>query len=147
MYKNPLTAVVGEMPVTDRTSEGGRTLNESSHTPTRNKSIWYKALNQNLYIDALPPNYYNCHICLVEEKKHHAPKLPSSMSVSLSTYWAGRHLCWFMTKEHRLTDPLLPGVWWRLRDLPQDRQEDRLRLDLLRQVPTMDGDIAVDFWY
>ena len=65
--------------------------------------------------------------------------LPSSITLSLSTYWVGLHLCWNMTKEQRLTAPFLPGVWWSLRVSPQDRQEDRLRLDLLMQVPTKHG--------
>ena len=91
MYRDPFTAVVGEMPVTARTSEGGsRTLNENSHTPTRNKNIQYKALNQNLYIDALPPNCSNCHICLVEEKNIMPPNsLHPCLSPSILTGLGG----------------------------------------------------------
>ena len=62
---------------------------------------------------------------------------PFIITISLNTYWAGLHLCWNMTKEHRLTASLLP--------LPfQDGQEDRLRLDILMYVRTKDGDRGVD---
>ena len=71
----------------------------------------------------------------------------SSITVSLRTYWARLHLCWNMTKEHRLTAPLLRGVWWSLRVPPQDGQGDRLRLDLLMQVPTKDGETGMDSQY
>lgn len=155
------------MPARARTSEGGsRSLNESSHTPTRTKNVklqkalfqnclyscpliflyqishlssWggnpnqnqehkcHRALIWNLYTGVPPTLCPNCHVCLVEEKIMF-PTLPSSITFSLSTYWAGLHLCWSMTKEHRFTAPLLPAVWWSLRVYPQDWQEDRLRL-------------------
>ena len=35
---------------------------------------------------------------------------PFVITISLSTYWAGLHLCQNMTKEHRLTASLLPSV-------------------------------------
>ena len=67
---------------------------------------------------------------LLRRKSCFQPSLHQSLS-SLSTYWAGLHLFWTMTKEHRVTAHLLPGVWSSLR-VPQGSfpwQEGRFRLE------------------
>ena len=82
-------------------------------------------------------SFYNNYYVYSSWRGNTFSTLPSSITVSLSTYCTGLHLCWNVAKEQRLTAPFLLGMWWSLRVSPQERQEDRL--DLLMKVPTKDG--------
>lgn len=71
-----------------------------SHTPTRTKNTNFIELwSEMLYIGALSPICPNCHVYLAEEEIM-LSVVPSAITISHSTYWAGLHLCWSMTKEY-----------------------------------------------
>ena len=128
-FRDPCAAIVGEMPARIRTKEDRiRPLNESSHNLIRTKNLNFIGLwSKILYISALSTFHLYCHVCS-SWTENIAPSGSSfNHCLPLNTYWAGLHLCWSMTKEHRLMTPLLPDVWRTLRVPSQDGQEDRLR--------------------
>ena len=106
------------------------------------QSMGSKRIQHNWYTEQQESIHFHLYIptvMFVLLWKKSCSQTPFTFTVSFNTYWAGLHLCWSMTKKHRLTVPLLPGVWWSLGVPPQGGQEDRLRLDPLMQVSTIWG--------
>lgn len=125
------------MPVRTRTNEDEtRTLDASSHTPTRTRTNCSGSVLKFGILVPFHPAIPN--VCLVEEEIM-LSAVPPPTTIAHSTYWAGLHVCWSMAQEHGSAGPLPPVCDEGSGSLLGTGRKTDSGWDLLMQMPTNGG--------